>query len=60
MSLCGGTMSVGRRWKEMTAADEAPMTCCSGYEEDKMNMWLSGGENDQSWDDIFIVVEGES
>jgi hypothetical protein len=38
----------------------APMTWCSGYGGDKMEMRLSGEESDQYWDDLFIVVEGES
>jgi hypothetical protein len=27
---------------------------------DRMEMWLSGEESDQYWDDFFITVEGES
>jgi hypothetical protein len=25
-----------------------------------MKTWLSGGESDQCWDDLFIAVYGES
>jgi hypothetical protein len=32
----------------MMAAGGALTTWCSGYGGDKMKMWLSGGESDQS------------
>jgi hypothetical protein len=44
----------------MMAAGGALTTWCSGYRGDKMKMWLSGGESDQSWDDLVITVEGGS
>jgi hypothetical protein len=31
-----------------------------GREEVKIKTWLSGGESNQIWDDLFIAVEGES
>jgi hypothetical protein len=58
MSLCGGTMDVGWRWKRTPVSGGAPMTLCSCWEECKIETLLSGVENDQDWDDIFIVVEG--
>jgi hypothetical protein len=60
LSLSGGMMGVRRRWKGMTAADEAPMAWCSGYGEGKMETRLSGGESDQCWDDLFLAVESGS
>jgi hypothetical protein len=61
VSLCGGTMGVGRRWKGTTAAGGASMSWCSdGWSFNVMVLWVSGGENGQGWDDLFIAVEGES
>jgi hypothetical protein len=60
VSLCGGTMSIGRRWKRTMAVGDALMAWCSGYGGAKMETRLSGGQCGQSWYDVFIAVEGRS
>jgi hypothetical protein len=44
MSLCGGVMGVGQRWKKIMTAGGTSMA------------WFSS----QGWDDIFISMEGQS
>jgi hypothetical protein len=60
VSLCGGTMDVRRQWKGTMTSYGASIVWCSWQGESKMEKRLSGGENDQGWDDIFITVEGDS
>jgi hypothetical protein len=60
VSLYGGTMCVGWRWKGTTTTSEASMVWCSSQGGDKIETQLSGGESDQGWGDLFIAVEGGS
>jgi hypothetical protein len=60
VSLCGWTMSVWWWWKRTTAVGGASMVWCSGYGGVKIETRWSGGESDQSWDDLFIAVMDES
>jgi hypothetical protein len=60
VSLCEGMMNVRRRWKGMMVAGGALMVWYSSYGGGKIETWLSGGESGQSWNNLFIIVEGGS
>jgi hypothetical protein len=57
VSLCGGMMSVGWRWKRTTTAGGALIVWYSDWGEGEMETWLSDSESDQCWDDLFIAVK---
>jgi hypothetical protein len=58
VSLYGGMMDVGRRWKGMTMVGRVSMVWCSVYGGGKMETQLSNGENVQWWDDLFYTNGG--
>jgi hypothetical protein len=60
VSLSKGMMGMRQWWKGTALIVGVLMVWCSGWGRDKIETCLSGGESDQSWDDLFIAVHGES